>query len=277
MGDRLTGRVALVTGGGNGIGRACAERFAAEGAAVLVADLLDGPGEEVVAAITAAGGRAVYAHLDAADPASNETAAQVAVDELGGLDILVTAAGISHADYRSGDREADAQLLAQAVEGVMDPAARFADLSLASWQKVLDVNLTGTFLAVQSAVRRMLAAGTSGSIVTIASVAAKHPEAGPVSYAVSKSGVWMLTKHAARSLGARGIRVNAIGPGFIDTNMTKLFSDLPMVRDQLLAGLPMGRFGTAEEVATTALFLASDESSYFTGTILHPDGGFFTD
>lgn len=277
MGDRLTGRVALVTGGGNGIGRACAERFAAEGAAVLVADLLDGPGEEVVAAITAAGGRAVYAHLDAADPASNETAAQVAVDELGGLDILVTAAGISHADYRSGDREADAQLLAQAVEGVMDPAARFADLSLASWQKVLDVNLTGTFLAVQSAVRRMLAAGTSGSIVTIASVAAKHPEAGPVSYAVSKSGVWMLTKHAARSLGARGIRVNAIGPGFIDTNMTKLFSDLPMVRDQLLAGLPMGRFGTAEEVAATALFLASDESSYFTGTILHPDGGFFTD
>jgi NAD(P)-dependent dehydrogenase (short-subunit alcohol dehydrogenase family) len=274
---RLAGKVALVTGGGNGIGRACAERFAEEGAAVLVADLLDGPGREVVDAITGAGGRAAYAHLDAADPESNEAAAQAAVDELGGLDVLVTAAGISHADYRSGDREADAQLLAQVVEGVLDPAARFADLPLEAWQKVLDVNLTGTFLAVQSATRRMLAAGTGGSIVTIASIAAKHPEAGPVSYAVSKSGVWMLTKHAARSLGPRGIRVNAIGPGFIDTNMTKLISDIPMVRDQFLAALPLGRFGTPAEVAATALFLASDESSYFTGEILHPDGGFFTD
>jgi NAD(P)-dependent dehydrogenase (short-subunit alcohol dehydrogenase family) len=188
----------------------------------------------------------------------------------------VTAAGISHAEYRSGDREADVQMLTSAIEGAMDPAARFADLPLAAWQKVLDVNLTGTFLAVQSAARRMLELGTPGSIITIASVAAKHPEAGPVSYAVSKSGVWMLTKHAARSLGPRGIRVNAIGPGFIDTNMTKLIGDMPEVRDQFLAGLPLGRFGTPEEVAATALFLAGDESSYFTGEILHPDGGFFT-
>jgi 3-oxoacyl-[acyl-carrier protein] reductase len=141
---------------------------------------------------------------------------------------------------------------------------------------VIDVNLTGTFLAVQAAARHMVGAGTGGSIVTIASVAAKHPEAGPVAYAVSKSGVWMLTKHAARSLGPRGIRVNAIGPGFIDTNMTKLIGELPMVKDQFLASLPLGRFGTPEEVASTALFLASDESSYFTGEILHPDGGFFT-
>lgn len=276
MADRLTGKVALVTGGGNGIGRACALRFAAEGAQVLVADLLDGPGGDVVGEITGEGGQAAYVHLDAADPESNEAAAQAAVDRLGGLDVLVTAAGISHADYRSGDREADALLLAQAAEGAADPAARFANLPVAAWQKVLDVNLTGTFLAVQSAARRMLAAGTGGSIVTIASVAAKHPEAGPVAYAVSKSGVWMLTKHAARSLGPRGIRVNAIGPGFIDTNMTKLISEQPMLRDQFLAGLPLGRFGTAEEVAATALFLACDESSYFTGQILHPDGGFFT-
>lgn len=276
VGDRLTGKVALVTGGGNGIGRACAVRFAAEGAKVVVADLLEVPAAETVALIADAGGEAVATRLDAADAASNEAAAQLAVDRLGGLDIVVTAAGISHADYRSGDREADAQLMAEAVEGALDPSARFAELPLEAWQKVLDVNLTGTFLAVQSAARRMLAAGTSGSIVTIASVAAKHPEAGPVAYAVSKSGVWMLTKHAARSLGPKGIRVNTIGPGFIDTNMTKLISDLPMVRDQLLASLPLGRFGTPAEVAATALFLASDESSYFTGEILHPDGGFFT-
>ena len=276
MGDRLAGKVAFVTGGGNGIGRACAARFAAEGARVLVADLLVGPAEETVAAITEAGGEAVATELDAADPAGNEAAVQLAVDELGGLDVVVTAAGISHADYRSGDRDADAEMLAQAVEGALDPAGRFVDLPLAAWQKVIDVNLTGTFLAVQAAARHMLAAGTGGSIVTIASVAAKHPEAGPVAYAVSKAGVWMLTKHAARSLGPRGIRVNAIGPGFIDTNMTKLIGELPMVKDQFLASLPLGRFGTPEEVASTALFLASDESSYFTGEILHPDGGFFT-
>lgn len=277
MGDRLTGKVALVTGGGNGIGRACALRFGAEGAKVLVADLLEEPAAETVGLITGAGGEAVATHLDAADAASNEAAAQLAVERLGGLDVVVTAAGISHADYRSGDRAADAQLLAQAVDGALDPATRFAEMPLEAWQKVLDVNLTGTFLAMQAATRRMLEAGTAGSIVTIASVAAKHPEAGPVSYAVSKSGVWMLTKHAARSLGPKGIRVNAIGPGFIDTNMTKLISDLPMVRDQFLASLPLGRFGTPEEVAATALFLASEESSYFTGEILHPDGGFFTD
>ncbi len=277
MGDRLTGKVALVTGGGNGIGRACAVRFAAEGAKVVVADLLEGPAAETVELITGSGGEAVATHLDAGDPASNEAAAQLAVEELGGLDVLVTAAGISHADYRSGDREADALMLAQRLEGELDPAARFADLPLEAWQKVIDVNLTGTFLALQSSSRRMLDAGTPGSIITIASVAAKHPEAGPVSYAVSKAGVWMLTKHASRSLGPKGIRVNAIGPGFIETNMTKLISDLPMVRDQFLASLSLGRFGTADEVAATALFLAGDESSYFTGEILHPDGGFFTD
>lgn len=277
MGARLEGKVALVTGGGNGIGRACAVMFAAEGAKVVVADLLEEPAAETVSLVTAAGGEALATRLDAADAASNEEAAQLAVDRFGGLDVVVTAAGISHADYRSGDREADAQMLAQAVEGVLDPAARFNEMPLESWQKVLDVNLTGTFLAVQAASRRMVAAGTPGSIITIASVAAKHPEAGPVSYAVSKAGVWMLTKHAARSLGSKGIRVNAIGPGFIDTNMTKLISDLPMVRDQFLASLPLGRFGTPEEVASTALFLAGDESSYFTGEILHPDGGFFTD
>jgi 3-oxoacyl-[acyl-carrier protein] reductase len=276
VGDRLQGKVALVTGGGNGIGRACCERFAAEGARVLVADLLEGPGQETVAAITETGGKALYTHLDAVDPASNEAAAQRAVDDLGGLDVVVTAAGISHADYRSGDREAEAERVAEAAVGMQDPAAVFVDLPLEGWQKVLDVNLTGTLLAVQASARRMLAAGTGGSIITIASIAAKHPVAGPLPYTVSKAGVWMLTKHAARSLGPSGIRINAIGPGFIETNMTRLIPEIPEIHEQYLAALPLGRFGRPGEVASTALFLASDESSYFTGTILHPDGGFFT-
>lgn len=274
---RLEDKVAVITGGGNGIGRACAVRFAEEGADVVVADLLDGPGAETVAAVEAAGRKATFVQIDAASPADNERLMDEAVSAYGGIDVLVTAAGISHADYVSGDRERDAEMLNGAAEALLDPARPFLNMTFDSWQKVIDVNLTGTMLAVQSAARRMVEGGRSGSIITIASIAAKVPEAGPLSYGVSKAGVWMLTKHVARSLGPAGIRVNAIGPGFIDTNMTKLIQDIPMVADQLLAGIPLRRLGSPVEVANTALFLASDESSYFTGEILHPDGGFFTD
>src|SRR4029078_1577508 len=138
-----------------------------------------------------------------------------------------------------------------------------------------DVNLTGTYLAMRAAVAPMRARG-GGSIVTIASVAAKQPEAGPVAHSVSKAGVWMLHKQGARALAGAGIRVNAVGPGFIDTNMTKIVREVG-VFDATLASIPMQRMGTAREVANTILFLASDESSYFTGELLHPDGGFYTD
>ena len=274
---RLDGRVAVVTGGGNGIGRACCERFAEEGADVVVADLLDGPGADTVAAVEEAGRAGLFVHLDAASPEANEELAARAVERFGHLDVLVTAAGISHADYLSGDRSRDEELLTRAVAVRAEPTRGLLELGVAEWKKVLDVNLTGTFLAVQAVARRMVAQGSGGSIVTIASVAAKHPEAGPASYAVSKAGVWMLTKSAARSLGAAGIRVNAIGPGFIETNMTAMVTSLPEVTKLFLDGLPLGRLGTPREVADAALFLASDESSYFTGEILHPDGGFFTD
>jgi NAD(P)-dependent dehydrogenase (short-subunit alcohol dehydrogenase family) len=277
MAGRLDGRVAVVTGGGNGIGRACCERFAEEGADVVVADLLDDVAAETAAAVERAGRRAVTVHLEATDPAGNEACMAAAVEAFGRLDVLVTAAGISHAGYRSGDRSADLEMLTRAAEGLAEPAKPFLDLTLQEWQRVIDVNLTGTFLAVQSAARRMVETGRGGSIVTIASIAAKHPEAGPVSYGVSKAGVWMLTKQAARSLGPAGIRVNAIGPGFIDTNMTAVINDLPEVRDRVLAELPLGRMGTPREIADCAVFLAGDESSYFTGEILHPDGGFYTD
>ena len=275
--ERLEGKVAVVTGGGNGIGRACCVRFAEEGASVVVADLLDDAGAETVGLVEAAGAKALFVGLDASSPEANEALMEEAVAHFGAVDVLVTAAGISHAGYRSGDREADIAMITQAAEGLQDPAKPFLTMPLEGWQKVIDVNLTGTFLAVRSAARRMVEAGRGGSIVTIASIAAKHPEAGPVSYAVSKAGVWMLTKHAARSLGPSGIRVNAIGPGFIETNMTQLINELPMVRDQLLATVPLRRMGLPREVADTAVFLASDESSYFTGEILHPDGGFYTD
>jgi NAD(P)-dependent dehydrogenase (short-subunit alcohol dehydrogenase family) len=274
---RLDGKVAVVTGGGNGIGRACCERFADEGAHVVVADLLDDAGAQTVAGLEGRGAKALYVHADATSPQDNDKVMEAAVATLGGVDVVVTAAGISNAGYRSGDFEAQKRRLASRAGPNPDPARQFVDMPLEEWHQVLDVNLTGTLLALQSAARVMIDQGRGGSIVTIASIAAKVPEAGSPSYGVSKAGVWMLTKHAARSLASAGVRVNAIGPGFIDTNMTAILAELPEARDRLFAGIAMQRMGTAREVANTALFLASDDSSYFTGEILHPDGGYYTD
>jgi NAD(P)-dependent dehydrogenase (short-subunit alcohol dehydrogenase family) len=212
---------------------------------------------------------------DAASAADNETTMQRALDEMGRLDVLVTSAGISGKGYVSdGDTQAQVDRIVEGGSALGDPATAFIELPLDDWQSVLDVNLTGTLLAIQSAARRM---PNGGSIITLASIAAKQPEAGTPSYSVSKAGVWMLTKFAARSLAGNGIRVNAIGPGFIETNMTAIVRAVPQLEDRFMAHVPMGRFGTPREIADTALFLASDESSYTTGEIFHVDGGFYTE
>lgn len=276
MSGRLEGKIAVVTGGGNGIGRACCQRFAEEGADVLVADLLDEPGAETVARVKERGREALFVHIDAASPQDNETMAQTAIERFGKVDVLVTAAGISHADYVSGEHRLDQRMLEEQAKRFMEPWTILTDLDLAAWQRVLDVNLTGTLLACR-AIGPHMVEKKSGSIITIASIAAKRPDAGPMSYTVSKAGVWMLTKSLARSLGPIGIRVNAIGPGFIDTNMTSLISGNEMIRNMALTQIPLGRMGKAVDIANTALFLASDESAYFTGEILHPDGGYFTE
>jgi NAD(P)-dependent dehydrogenase (short-subunit alcohol dehydrogenase family) len=278
MGDRLDGKVCVVTGGGNGIGRACALRFAGEGGAVVVADLLDDNGEAVVDEISAAGGRAAFVHLDAASAADNETVAATAESTYGGIDVLVTAAGISHAAYRSGDLEADAKLYLRRLEYEERPGWDLVEADIDEVRRVIDVNLIGTLLAIQACSQRMLTAGTNGSIITIGSIASKVPDAGPFAYVLSKSAVWMLTKKAARMLAPAGIRVNSIGPGFIETNMTAVIELAPEeTRQQLISAIPLGRKGTPADIANAALFLATDESSYFTGEMLHPDGGFFTD
>jgi NAD(P)-dependent dehydrogenase (short-subunit alcohol dehydrogenase family) len=274
---RLDGKVAVVTGGGSGIGRACCVRFAEEGADVVVADVNDDTGNETVELVQKAGGSGAYQRTDAASADDVGRVMAEAVKTFGGLDVVVTAAGISHAGYRSGDVDREIEWYAGRAADRGDPAKAFVNLSRDDWQAVLDVNLTGTLLAVQAAAREMIELGRPGSIITIASIAAKHPEAGPPPYVVSKAGVWMLTKHAARSFAGVGIRVNSIGPGYIETNMTAMFRAVPDARDRYLKDVPMGRMGTAQEVANAALFLASDESSYFTGEILHPDGGFYTE
>lgn len=273
---RLAGRTAVVTGGGNGIGRACCRRFADQGARIVVADLLADGGAETVELVTKVGGEAVFFQLDAADEAANVALMAKSVETFGSIDVVVTAAGISHSDYRSGDRTGNEQLAQRAIESRFDPPKAFLELSLKAWQRVLEVNLTGTMLAVHAAAAHMVPAGNGGSIITIASVAAKNPDAGPLPYAVSKAGVWMFTKSAARMLGPAGIRVNSIGPGFIQTNMTELLTEIPGVQEMITTALPLGRLGQPSEIADAALFLASDESSYFTGEILHPDGGYFT-
>jgi NAD(P)-dependent dehydrogenase (short-subunit alcohol dehydrogenase family) len=275
---RLAGKVAVITGGGNGLGRATALRFAEEGAAVVVADLLDGPGHETVAQIEAIGGRAVFVSVDVTSRHDNDAMARTVIEQFDGLHIVVTAAGVATGGYVSGDLELAQKSMRERFEP--DPAQGFVKLDIDDWQSVLDINLTGTLKTLQSCVGAMLDHGSTrgASLITIASIAAKHPDAGSLQYGVSKAGVWWLTKKLARELVGAGIRVNSIGPGFIETNMTALMQFMPEEAQQrIYRQIPMGRMGTPREIANTALFLASDEASYFTGEILHPDGGFYTE
>jgi len=258
---QLEGRVAVVTGGGSGIGRACAIRFAKEGASVVVDDINDEAATQTVADIEADAGTALAVHLDATSPASNEALMSAAVDTYGKLDALVAAAGVSHARYVTGESNprASASLLEQSVD---------------DWRRVIDVNLTGVMLADQHAARVMVAAG-GGTIVNLSSALSKVPLAGSVDYCVSKAGIWMLTKAFALEVIDRGVRVNAIGPGVIDTPMAAGMLQSPDA-DAFVAGLsPMGRPGDPAEVASAAVFLSSPESSYITGQIVFPAGGLF--
>jgi len=278
MGDRLAGKVAVVTGGGNGLGRATAVRFAEEGAAVVVADLLDGPAAETVRIIEAAGGRATSVSVDVTSRVDNDLMARTAIDAYDGLHVVVTAAGIASGGYVSGDLELAEKAMKARAEA--SPARAVVDLDIDDWQTVLDVNLTGTLKSIQACVGAMLDHGCANgaSIVTIASIGAKHPDAGAFAYGCSKAGVWYLTKKLARELVGEGIRVNSIGPGFIETNMTALLQFMPeAAQEHIRRQIPMGRMGQPVEIANAALFLASDEASYVTGEILHPDGGFFTE
>jgi NAD(P)-dependent dehydrogenase (short-subunit alcohol dehydrogenase family) len=271
---RLHGKVALVTGGANGIGLACVQRFAQEGARVVIADVLDDPGESAAVDLRGEGHEAIFVHLDAASPADNEAAVVAAVRDFGSLDIVVTAAGISFAGYTSGEDRAAGEITAASASAT--PSAAFLNLPVEAWQPVLDVNLTGTLLAIQAAGKQMVSQPNGGSIVTIASIAALAGEAGSLAYSVSKAGVWMVTKMAAVALATEGVRVNAIGPGYIETNMTKIIATIPDFEAKLLDQVPMRRFGKPSEIANVALFLASDDASYVTGELFIADGGYYT-
>lgn len=242
----LAGKCAVVTGGGRGIGRAVCLALAAQGADVVVnyAGSAEAAGE-TAKACRALGVRAIAVQADVADEAQAAALVETAVREMGGVDILVNNAGITR----------DGLLLRMSED---------------DFTRVLDTNLKGAFHCMKAACRGMMRR-RAGCIVNISSVVGVRGNAGQANYAASKAGLIGLSKSAAKELASRGVTVNCIAPGFIDTAMTAALPEA--VKEKLLAEIPMGRFGAAEDVAAAAAFLASDAAAYITGQVLCVDGG----
>jgi len=245
---KLKDKVTIITGAARGIGLACAERFHAEGAKLVLADIDDQAGK----AATARFAGATYVHCDVGSAAEVKALAAAVVAEHGRIDTLINNAGI----VLAGD---------------------FLDISEADFDRVLRVNLKGAFLMAQVCARHMVAqvktGGKPGAIVNMSSVNAVLAIASQVPYSISKGGVSQLTKVAALGLAPYGIRVNAIGPGSIATEMLAAVVSDATARTRVMSRTPLGRFGEPSEIAAIAAFLASDDSSYITGQTLYADGG----
>jgi NAD(P)-dependent dehydrogenase (short-subunit alcohol dehydrogenase family) len=246
---RLPDKVAIVTGAASGMGAATARRFAKEGAKVVIADQLEAEGKEVAAAITAAGGTAVFMALDVTDEANWGRVVADTVARFGKLDILVNNAGIS--------------------------ASKFNDLlETGMWERVMNVNSTGVFLGVAAAVPQMQKNG-GGSIINLSSISGVVGQTMVhMSYNASKGAVRTLSKSVAVQFGKDNIRCNTVHPGLMPPMRTSGATADPAVRAKMLKSVPLGRTGEVDEVANAILFLASDEASYVTGTELFVDGGY---
>ena len=244
---RLEGKVALITGGARGQGAAEAMLFAREGAKVVIADVLDREGMAVAAEIAELGGEALYVHLDVSSETDWRQAVDTVVSSYGKLDVLVNNAAI----WRSGN---------------------VADTSSEQWDQVLAINAKGAFLGTKLAIPQMRNAG-GGSIVNISSTAGLVGSRTSTAYSASKGAVRLLTKSTAVQYGAEGIRANSIHPGPIDTAMGDQVWPDAGSRDEAIERTVLKRLGTPDDIANGALFLASDESSFMTGTELVIDGG----
>lgn len=245
---QLEGKSAIVTGAAQGIGLACAERFATEGARIVLADIAEEAGEKAAAKIRENGGEAIFVACDVGDKKSVEALVGAAVEAHGGLDIQLSNAGIIH-------------------------TAELLDLAEEDFDRVLRVNIKGTFLCGQAAARQMVAQGRGGAIINMSSVNAVLAIPNQIPYNVSKGGVNQLTHVMALALAPHDIRVNAIGPGTIATEMAKVVLEDEAARRKIMSRTPMGRLGEPSEIAAVAVFLASTESSYITGQTIYCDGG----
>jgi NAD(P)-dependent dehydrogenase (short-subunit alcohol dehydrogenase family) len=247
---RLEGKVALITGAGSGIGRESALLFAREGAKVVVADVNDQAGEAVAAELKSAGGQAVYVHADVSKAADAESMIRMAEERFGKLDVLFNNAGISHAN------DDDAIATEEAV-----------------WDLTMNINLKGVFLGCKYGIPALRRAG-GGSIINVASFVALLGAATPqLAYTASKGGVLSMTRELAVIHARENIRVNALCPGPLRTELLMKYLDTEAKKQRRLVHIPMGRFGEAAEIAKAALFLASDESSFTTGAAFTADGG----
>lgn len=244
----LSGRVALVTGASRGIGRAIAVALGARGAQVVLNYASnEAAANEAASAVTAEGGQAVLKRFDVSDAAAVDAAVKEIVAELGGLHILVNNAGVAVNALTLGAKDGD-------------------------WRRGLDVNLNGTFYCTRAALRPLLKAKDAGRIVNITSVTAESGSAGQAPYVAAKAAVIGLTKTWAREYASRGITVNAVSPGYIETDMTA--SELPAARrEELVRTIPLGRVGRPEDVAAAVAFLASPAAGYITGEVLRVNGG----
>jgi NAD(P)-dependent dehydrogenase (short-subunit alcohol dehydrogenase family) len=250
MGDRLDGKVCVITGAGSGIGRACALRFSREGARVAVADVAEEPGRAVVSESAELGADAAFFGVDVTDEASAARLYKDVATHFGAVHVLVNNAGV----LLPGD------------VSVLETEREI-------WQRVLDINLTGVFLCCKHGIPKLLAAG-GGSVINMASISGMIGSAtSQIAYAASKGGVIALTRDVAVELARRGVRANAICPGPVETPLAmQLYGD-PIAWERRRVHLPMGRLGTPEEIADTAVFLASDESAGITGASIVVDRG----
>ncbi len=245
---RLKDKVTVVTGAAAGIGLACAQRFAGEGAKVVLSDIDGDKGAAAAQAIAETGAEARFVPCDVGDKAQVDALIVAAVAAYGGLDCAIANAGIVH-------------------------ACDFLELAEEDFDRVIRVNLKGVFLTGQAAARQMVAQGRGGTIINMSSVNAVMAIPAIAPYVAAKGGVNQLTKVMALSLVDHGIRVNAIGPGSILTEVFKSVATDRAAMNKILSRTPMGRVGEPDEVASVALFLACEDSSYITGQTIYPDGG----
>lgn len=243
----LKGKIAVITGGAQGIGKAVARRFASEGADIVIADINPEPAAITAQEIEQLGRKALFCRVDVSNIDDAEAMADETIKAYGRIDILVNNAGITR----------DSLLMRMKRD---------------DWDKVVDINLGGTFNCTKAVARHMVRA-RYGRIINISSVVGLMGNAGQVNYASSKAGVIGFTKAVARELAGRAITVNAIAPGFIDTEMTRVLPEKE--RQRLVSQIPLSRLGLPEDIAHCAKFLASDEANYITGQVIQVNGGMY--